>query len=439
MPLPLIRSLCVIVWFTTAQIVSAQTLPHTVEAYPEAKSKKGLQVELVDDALALGVQHATFNVNLCSLIDPDKAPESLPWQHAGKTFYFKSNAVESLDRQIKTLSDRGVLVYVILLTYQSGQEAIDQLMIHPRCIAAAPNRLGAFNTVTDDGRMWLSATLEFLAERWSRADQRSGRVVGYIVGNEVNSHWWWSNMGRVTMQEFAQQYAQAVQIIFSAVRSQSSSARVYISLEHHWNMRYPAGDDQQSFPAREFLDYFASVPAAQQSEWHLAFHPYPENLFEPRFWRDRTAVHQADTPRITFNNMEQLVAAMRAPHLLLAGKPRRIIFSEQGFHTPPAPDGEAIQAAAFCYAYKKIERLEGVDAFILHRHVDHDHEGGLLLGLRRNKPTAEDSDPHPVKQIYGCFRDADTPKWAETFSFALPIIGAVDWDSALQDPPPPTP
>ena len=39
------------------------------EPYPTAKSKKGLQVEIVEDALSLGVKHAALNFNLSQLID----------------------------------------------------------------------------------------------------------------------------------------------------------------------------------------------------------------------------------------------------------------------------------------------------------------------------------------------------------------------------------
>ena len=85
-----------------------------------------------------------------------------------------------------------------------------------------------------------------------------------------------------------------------------------------------------------------------------------------------------------------------------------------------------IQAAAFCYAYKKIERLNGIDAFILHRHVDSAQEGGLLLGLRSNQP--KDGDSQPKKKIYDCFRAADTPEWEKAFEFALPVIGLRSWD-----------
>ena len=73
--------------------------------------------------------------------------------------------------------------------------------------------------------------------------------------------------------------------------------------------------------------------------------------------------------------------------------------------------------------------MDGIDAFILHRHVDHPGEGGLLLGLRRMTPSA--GEPRPRKRIYECFRVADTPQWQETFSFALPIVGLENWNQAV--------
>jgi hypothetical protein len=268
--------------------------------------------------------------------------------------------------------------------------------------------------------------MEFMAQRWSRSDRKFGAVHGYIMGNEVNSHWFWSNMGLTSLENFADQYEATVRLAHKAVRAHSREARVYISLEHHWNIRYPGGNEQQAFPGRAFVDYFArKVKRGGDFDWHMAFHPYPENLFEPRFWKDKSATTNADTPRITFKNLELLTAYLGRPELLYAGKPRRIILSEQGFHTPKTPDGEEIQAAAYCYAYKKVESMENVDAFILHRHVDNDHEGGLLLGLRRNKPAH--GEARPKKKIYECFRLADTAQWRSAFEFALPFIGLNEW------------
>jgi hypothetical protein len=413
--------------FLAAAVARATSIPSRYnEPYPSAASKKGLQVEIVEDALALGVKHAALNLNLSQLIDPTGNTNNPSWLSDGRTYWFKRSYVEQMDKLIKPLSERDILVNLILLAYQSSDAEVNRLMLHPLYSTNAPNHLGAFNTVTDDGRRWFIATMEFIAERWSRPDRKFGRVVGYIMGNEVNSHWWWSNMGRVTMQDFADDHLRSVRLAHRAIRKQCSWGRVYLSLEHHWNIRYRAGDEQQSFPGRAFIDYFGQrAKEGGDFDWQIAFHPYPENLFDPRFWNDKTATTNASTPRITFKNLEMLTAYMRKPEMLYNSQPRRIILSEQGFHTPKGPDGETLQAAAYCYAYKKVERLDGIDAFILHRHVDHPHEGGLLLGLRGMHP--QGGDPHPKKKIYECFRLADTEDWENAFEFALPVIGLTSW------------
>jgi len=400
--------------------------------YPQAASKKGLQVELIDDALQLGIKHAALNVNLAQLVAPRvhaRTNHPTSWDYCGARYTFEPDYVARLDRQIKALSDHGVIVNLIVLAYASADEEVNRILLHPNYDSKAPNRLGAFNARTQEGRDWLSATLEFMAERWSRPGEPHGRVSGFIIGNEVNSHWWWCNMGRATMEEFADDYLDAVRLAHDAVRRQSSWARVYVSLEHHWNIRYPAGDDRQAFPGRDFVDYFARRArdsAGGDFDWHIAFHPYPENLFEPRFWIDTSALDDEDTPRITFKNLEVLTNYLRRPELLCRGEPRRVILSEQGFHTPDGPEGETIQAAAFCYAYRSVQRLDGIDAFILHRHVDHPHEGGLKLGLRRYEPSADED--RPKKLIYDCFRLADADGWEAAFEFALPVIGIDRWE-----------
>lgn len=402
--------------------LSALAQSKYTEPYPEAKSKKGLQVEMVDDAFALGVKHAAININLSQLVrlQPADGP-SITLD--GRKYHFSQTYIEHIDRQVKPLSDREVVVNLIVLVYANTPE-VNRVMLHPKYDPEAPNRLGAFNTVTDEGRGWFVATLKFIAERWSRPDQKHGRVAGYIMGNEVNSHWFWSNMGRVSMKEFADDYLRIVRLAHRTIREISSWARVYVSLEHHWNIRYPGGDERQAFAARPFLEYFASRARAEGDfDWHVAFHPYPENLFEPRFWKDKSALEDPESPRVTFKNLGVLVDFLGDEPLLYKAKRRRIILSEQGFHTPKGADGEKIQAAAYCYAYRLVEKYDAIDSFILHRHVDHPKEGGLLLGLRGLHSKGGDK-----KKIWECFRVADTPDWRKSFEFALSVTGLTGWD-----------
>ena len=427
---PMERFFLAVALLCMSQLTSAQTIESKYQGeFPTATSKKGLQVEMADDALALGVKHATMNIDLARLAVPagqQAGGDTLSFESDGHTYAVRKGYLEALESTIRTLSDEGVLVYAILLVYESGDPAVNQLMLHPKYDSTAPNHLGAPNIETDEGRRYLEALIGFLAERWSNPSGEHGHVVGYIVGNEVNSHWYWNNIGRASFDELADVYWQTLKLVHHAVRRQASWPRVYVSLEHHWSIRYPAADADQAFASRRLLDDFAR--RGQESpddnfDWHVAFHPYPENLFEPRFWNDQTALPTIDSPRITFKNLEQLTSYLAQPELRYQGQPRHVILSEQGFHTPDGPDGEAIQAAAYCAAYRKIAELDGIDAFILHRHVDHPHEGGLRLGLRTREPDGS----RRAKKIYECFRTADTPEWREAFEFALPIVGRESW------------
>lgn len=391
-------------------------------SFPEAESKKGLQVQIVDDALALGVHHAALNVNLVQLAATKSSPENDSVFYECERFEFDRRYVDALDANVRPLRNRGVLVYLIVLAYRTSDPELARAFIHPKFDAAGPSPISAFNTSNPDSARRFRASISFLARRYARAD---APPVHFIVGNEVNSHWYWYNMGKATMDAVVEDYERAVRLCFEAVSAVSPASRVYLSLDHHWNASVTPKEPLKSFGAHAFLDAFAARARSNGDfEWHVAFHPYPENLFDARTWNDHLATPEFDTPKITFRNIDVLNEFMKRPELAVHCKRRWIILSEQGFHSTDTPEGELIQAAAYAYAYRKIARLDGIDAFILHRHVDHPHEGGLHLGLWTG-----DKDSHPVKKkmIYDVFRLADTKEWENAFKFALPVIGIKDW------------
>ncbi len=378
------------------------------DEFPVVDGKKGLQVQMTGDAISLGIRHAALNLRVDALMDAKPQADSLTWKAQSGDLYFRRAAVEALDRKVRPLSDAGIIVYVILL---AGKGPLG----HPKADRNPPNGLVAFDTVTPAGAARFRACLEFIADRYSKPPYPSGRVAGYIVGNEVNSHWWWYNMGPATMEEVAAEYERAVRIVHESVRKSSPSARVYLSLEHHWSASHDR-DVQKSCAGRALLDAFAAN-ARRNGDfgWHLAFHPYPENLFEPRSWLDRSALPDPASPLVTFKNLQVLCDYLRSPELLWNGRARSIILSEQGFHAAAGETGEINQAAGFVYAWNQVEAIDGIDAFILHRHVDHAKEGGLNLGLWTRKPGSV-SDPDRRRRMYEAFRAAGTPDQAATFS-----------------------
>lgn len=395
--------------------------------FPSLASKKGLQVQMVDDALALGIQHAAINVSYGSLFRTAASPETTAFPWEGREYHIHLPYVQSLDRQIGPLSSKGVAVYLILLAYPTNDPERDQLLLHPRARADRKYTISAFNTVTPEGFALYQALTGFLAQRYS-GESPHGRVWGYIIGNEVNSQFMWYNLGNMPVEEAASEYEKAVRGAHLAVRRFSSHARCYLSFDHHWMRSMPGISDQEAYGTRPFLTHFARLARERGDfEWHPAHHPYPDDLGNPRTWLDKSAWPTDDSPHITFKNLEVACRWQTRPELLWNGQPRRIILSEQGLHCPSTPNGELLQAAGFAYVWEKVQRQQGIDALIWHRHVDHAQEGGLRLGLWTFRPGSI-SEPDRKRRFYDLFLKAGTPAWDEAAAFALPVTGLKSWD-----------
>ena len=396
--------------------------------YPATSSPKGIQVQMIPDALELGIHHATLNIRLNALLTPAK--EAKPGQPTasadGFTFAINQKSVEAMDRQIKPLSDKGVVVTLIITTVRSPNERIRKLTIHPKADPVKGITM-ASDTVTPEGRACYKALTEFIARRWSSADASHGRVWGWIVSNEVNSHSEWHQMGPATAEEVAQQYEDQVRIAWESLRQHSANARVYLSMEHNWAAKNHR-DPLQACPGRTLLELFAKRARERGDfDWNLAFHPYPSNLRDPRTWLDKVSFND-NTPKVTFKNLEVLIKKLATPEMLYAGKPRRLSFTEQGFDLPNRPEGLAEQAAAYAYAWEKVLRLgDAVDAFHYHRHVDHSLENGLRFGLWSNKPGTI-SEPDQKRPIWFLFKSAGTTEWKAAAEPYLKTCGLKSWD-----------
>ncbi|MFZ4763706.1 MAG: DUF5722 domain-containing protein [Roseimicrobium sp.] len=409
-------------------VFSVSAMAQNAEPFPTPSSKKGLQVQMVDDAIVLGIRHATLNVSLGALFHLEEKPGATKYLHEGRPFWLNTNYVRSLDADVKPLSDAGIVIYLIVLAYPTKDAAKDAVLLHPKRREDGKFNIAAFNTATEEGTRLYRALIAFLAERYSGAHPEAGRVWGWIIGNEVNSQWLWYNMGRAPLAEVCSEYERAVRAAHEEVSRHVPHARCYLSFDHHWKTAMPGISDQEAYRTKDFLDTFAKL-ARERGDfaWHVAHHPYPDNLGNPRTWEDKAAWTTDDSPHITFKNLEVACRAMLKPELLWQGKPRRIILSEQGIHCLDKPEGEHLQAAGFVYAWEKVQRQPGIDAMIWHRHVDHAHEGGLRLGLWTLKPGSVNT-PEQKRLIYGLFQKADTAAWSAQAAEFLRVVGLSSWD-----------
>lgn len=401
---------------------------------PTAASKKGVQ-SIVDpaDAIALGIKHAAHNVTIGSLALPMGSSSPLTRTVDGEAVPLNKGTFDSLTEQFKRFTDAGALNYIILLNVVPQEFDPANPLIHLKTdLKAAPNRLGAFNLANARGYRWYRAAIEELADRACDPSGKYGRVAGIIIGNELQSHWQWTNMGEASAEEVIREYHLALRIADIACRRYHDGLRAYASFDHHWTMR-PDANPRRCLSGKVLMDGLIRVSQAEGDfPWGVAFHPYPDNLFEPRFWTDTRVSLRFDTPKITFKNLEVLPAYLDQPTTRVGGPqgpPRKIILSEQGFHCPDGPEGEKTQAAALAYGYERVKRMPGIDALILQRHVDHEAEGGLRLGLWTVK---KGSIYLPERKRFGwdVYQAVDGPNAESAEAFALPMVGLKSWDQA---------
>ena len=85
------------------------------------------------------------------------------------------------------------------------------------------------------------------------------------------------------------------------------------------------------------------------------------------------------------------------------------------------------QAAAFAYAYYKVEAYGDIDGFLLNRQTDAPEEvaEGLAFGLNHVGGGTK-------KQIYTVFKYIDTPEHAAYTDFAKSIIGISSWSEIIR-------
>lgn len=402
--------------------------------YPTSPTIKGLQVHMIEDALALGVGHAALNLNQGTIMRPGPGPDHVPFEMDGQTYYFDGAYLAQFDRRVKTLSEHSIVVNLILLNALKwdGIEidpALRAALLHPGYHSADDFvSLSAFNVTDQVGYEHYKAFVEFVAARYTRPDQAHGRACGFIIGNEVDSQWMWGNAGEMPVEQYVREYAVALRTAFLAARKHYAQARVYISLDHMWNRAFQQMPHRW-YKGRDILNGLNDLYSAEGNfDWSLAYHPYPEDLFHADFWHDQSATRSFDTERITFKNLEILGQYLSQPHYLFEGRLRHIILSEQGFHSDENDESEALQAAAYAFAFWKVSHTPGIDSFILHAHVDNRDEFNLNLGIRRRDKTSPlPSAPGTPKPIYAVFKGIDGPDGEKYFEQARQIVGEKNW------------
>ncbi len=386
--------------------------------------------QLLPDLAELGVRHITVNINLGGLLAPQAEDDTIAFDHAGTTLHVRRRGLSAHDRVMQFAHQHGMAVVAILLVPRLDRQVITgRLLTHPE---AKDGHYSMANVATAEGAVTYAACVAFLAERYGQPNAAFGRITTWIVHNEVDAGWVWTNAGEKGPYAFMDDYVRAMRLTHFAARQNDPNARVFISLTHSWAESHQP-NNPRFYAGRNLLEILQAYGRAEGDfNWGIAYHPYPQDLGRPETWQDAKAQMNLDTPYITFRNIEVLDAWVKRPENQFSGRPRVIHLSEQGFHSRNNNESnQAIQAAALAYAWNKIKTLDSIQAFHYHRWIDHEREGGLHLGLWTVRPGSITMPEHK-KQSWFVFQSLGTDREEQVTAFALPIIGASQWSEVRQ-------
>lgn len=402
--------------------------PASRKGLPGINAGNALQIK---DCTALGIRNATKNILLPVLVHAAPVKDGIPHGFNGTTVYIGSTQLAALDDSMKAMEGLKMVVSAIILIPQGTA------MAHPDC---APEGIYAMaNVVEEEGWTVYAAGLDFLAQRYLRPDRKYGRITHWIMHNEVDAGWVWTNAGEKPLASYLDLYYRSMRTAQSVIRRYGEAGQVLMSLTHYWTRRH----NSRCYAPKDLIDLLAARCAVEGDfDWGLAYHPYPQNLRDPRTWLDKKVTFDFETPLITPKNLEILDAYMRQTQMLHADKVRTIVLSEQGSNSPDhSEDGYRNQAAGLVYTWLKLERLESIESYVHHRWMDHPKEGGLNLGMRRGAHAAGEAAREATATVcrelttFGitCSPDATSkPAWEIYRVLETPEQSkAVDWAQTI--------
>ena len=270
-----------------------------------------------------------------------------------------------------------------------------------------------------------AAALEHMA---STHCTQGNRISHWIMHNEVDFANEWTNMGDQPMMRYLDRYIKSMRICYNIARQYDQNASVLGSYTHCW------AKADGSFAPKKMLEKTVEYSSAEGDfRWGVAYHPYPQNLTKPSFWIDDTqATYSLNSKYVTFKNLEVIDAWIRQKENLYKGKTKRVLFlSEQGTNSPSYSESDlALQAAGGAWAWKKISKLDGIDAMQWHNWADNKAEGGLRIGLRTfAEGSVSNLTPKPVWYVW---KAAGTAEEDSVFDQYKTTLGISDWDSIIK-------
>ncbi|MGH8024058.1 MAG: DUF5722 domain-containing protein, partial [Limisphaerales bacterium] len=190
-------------WLSAARYADSVAVRWRLPA-ESPRSKKGLSGfsanrEYENDLDELGIASVTVNIVLDQLIHDSSGPHRKAFVFGGRTWFLDKAYVSTLDRTLRETARRHIIVSAIILVAPAGRFPESRYARQLAYPGATPAGIYVMPNLTSrDGFMAFAAALDFLCQRYSRPHGRHARIDNWILGNEVDSGWVWTNAGEQT-------------------------------------------------------------------------------------------------------------------------------------------------------------------------------------------------------------------------------------------------
>lgn len=368
------------------------------KAFPKAKrgTKKGLKTIIADDsyiqkAIDLKCSHVIADFPLEGFLNGS----DLAYEYEGKIYYF-SSSILAYREKLKKLRKNGIVVTGV---FYLADKSMTRYML-PSAAAADKSQSTTFSLNTDNKNR---KTLEALFSCIGHYFTTGGALMGnFVFGNESNNRRTYCFSGQIGYASYIRHYCESYRMFNTAIKSQYRNARVYISLDHNWNLSF---DLEGSYNAGSFLKAVAKkFSETGDIHFDLALHPYPSPEQDPRFWiRSRLVSDAADTQQYTMYNMDVMASYLKNTY----GKNVHIILPETGINSKyQGREMQEYQAASIAYSYYLTEFNPDIDMIGIHREMDDPSEAviGFYVGLYG-------SSFRSPKMASKVFKYMDTKRW----------------------------
>lgn len=384
------------------------------EIVPERKTekfttvtKKGLfgddSEDMVEDT---GSKYTVMNLDLPKLLVASKNNNgnltnaekegTYEWTSQGKHYYFNKGYVDYFDKKIKSYTSKGIGVSLIL--YSARVEGWKDnypasLLYEGGCDKGS---IAGINTSSREGvENWI-ATIEFLAERYSREDEKYGHINNVVLGNEIDYAYDYNNISdkATSLDVYMEEYSRLLRLTHMAISKYMDTVTVTVPTTHDW-MR---AEYYNTYRPKEIYDWLNKKTKAEGDfNWGLSPHCYSFSLAGSFCTEDDTINGRKmygmsgdvnSSPFLSFSNLEILEQYLEQSSMKYNGQMRDVYLTESGCSSYLQSEQDLRRQAAYvAAAYYKASILDCVDAVIYYRGIDHEAEtnAGATFGLRNSE------------------------------------------------------